>query len=307
MKEILVASGKGGVGKTTVTACLAVFLAKKGYRLVTVDADVDAPNLSIALGGGNRKSSREIKISRKAAINTEKCMKCSQCVEACQFGAIMQTNDNYPLILPILCEGCGACSVVCPEDAINLEEKLTGELQIEESKYGFPVVTGRLVLGEHNSGNLVTAAKKLGHIEAEKIDADIVLVDGAPGIGCPVIASITGANYVIAVTEPTPAATRDLQRLITVAGHFKVPSGVVVNKADISVEHKEKLENWVKNDLGLPILGEIPLDYEVLRALTNMAPIIEFNPNSKASKAILNFSETLLKTQLSKMLIKLSR
>ena len=298
LKEIIVASGKGGVGKTTVTACLAVFLAKKGYRLVAVDADVDAPNLSIVLGGGDRKSSQEIKISRKAVINTEKCVKCGQCIEACQFGAIMQTNDNYPLMLPILCEGCGACSVICPENAIKLEEKMTGELQIEESKYGFPVVTGRLMLGEHNSGNLVTAAKKFGHIEAENIGADIVLVDGAPGIGCPVIASITGANYVIAVTEPTPAATRDLQRLITVASHFKVPSGVVINKADISVEHKEKLEKWVKIDLYLPILGEIPLDYEVLKALANMTPITEFNPKSKASKAILSFSETFVKTQL---------
>jgi MinD superfamily P-loop ATPase len=298
LKEILVASGKGGVGKTTVTACLAVFLAEKGYKLVAVDADVDAPNLSIALGGGNRKSSHEIKISRKAVVNTEKCIKCGQCVEACQFGAMMQTSDNYPLILPILCEGCGACSVICPENAIELEEKMTGELRIEESKYGFPVVTGRLVLGEHNSGNLVTTAKKFGHIEAEKINADIVLVDGAPGIGCPVIASITGANYVIAVTEPTPAAMRDLQRLITVANHFKVLSGVVINKADISVEHREKLENWIKNDIELPILGEIPLDYEILKALTNMAPIIEFNPNSKASKAILKFSEAFLKTQL---------
>ena len=299
MKEIIVASGKGWVGKTTVTACLAVFLAKKGYRLVTVDADVDAPNLSIALGGGDTKFSQEIRISRKAVINTEKCVKCDKCAKACQFGAIIQTDDDYPVILPMLCEGCGACLVVCPEDAIRLEERLTGELRIEESKYGFPIVTGRLVLGEHNSGHLVTAAKKLGHVEAEKINADIVLVDGAPGIGCPVIASITGANYVIAVTEPTPAATRDLRRLITVANHFKVSSGVVVNKADISVEHKEKLENWIKREhVELPILGEIPLDYEVLRALTSMVPIVEFNPDSKASRAILNFSETLLKTQL---------
>lgn len=298
LKEIVVASGKGGVGKTTLTACLAVFLAKKGYKLVAVDADVDAPNLSIVLGGGNRESSQEMKISRKAVINTEKCIECGQCVAACQFGAIMQTSDYDPVILPMLCEGCGACLVACPEGAIEIQERMTGELQVEETKYGFPVVTGRLVLGEHNSGHLVTAAKKLGDTEAKKRDANIILVDGAPGIGCPVIASITGAHYVIAATEPTPAAMRDLQRLITVVNHFKIPSGVVINKADISIEHKEKLENWVKNDLGLPILGEIPLDYEILEALTNMMPIIEFNPNSRASKAILDFSEAFSSRQL---------
>jgi MinD superfamily P-loop ATPase len=298
LKEIVVASGKGGVGKTTLTACLAVFLAEKGYKLVAVDAGVDAPNLSIVLGGGNGEASQEIKISRKAVINTEKCMKCSQCVEICQFGAIMQTSDYEPLMLPMLCEGCGACSAACPERAIELEERLTGELQIEETKYDFPVVTGRLVLGEHNSGHLVTAAKKLGATEAKKRNANIMLIDGAPGIGCPVIASITGAQYVIATTEPTPAAMRDLQRLITVVNHFKIPSGVVINKADISIEHKERLENWVNNDLALPILGEIPLDYEILEALTNMMPIVEFNPDSKASKATLDFSETFSRTQL---------
>lgn len=298
MKEIVVASGKGGVGKTTVTASLAVFLASRGFRVVAVDADVDAPNLLIALGGGKRKSSQEMRISRKALIITEKCIKCGLCVEACRFGAITPIDNNFPLMLPILCEGCGACLVACPENAIELEEKLTGELQIEETKYGFPIVTGQLVLGEHNSGHLVTSAKKFGHIEAERTNADIILVDGAPGIGCPVIASISGADFVLAVTEPTPTAKRDLQRLTKVVEHFNVPSGIIINKADISQKGIKELEEWIEQKSRLPIVGKIPLDYEVLRAITNMTPIIEFNPNSKASKAILNLSETLLKTQL---------
>ena len=290
-KEIVVASGKGGVGKTTVTASLSVFLAKNGHKIVAVDADVDAPNLSITLGGGKRRESREIKISHKAALNPEKCVECGKCVETCRYGAIFQPGrDKVPFIIDILCEGCGACTLVCPAEAIKIEDRRTGELIIEDTKYGFPLVTGRLELGEHNSGHLVTSIKKIGHVEAENVGADLLIVDGAPGIGCPVIASISGASYVIAVTEPTPAAKRDLERLISVIKHFNVPAGIVINKAGISESYRKELKNWIINKLKMPILGEIPVDYEVLRALTHMTPIIECNPSSKAAKAILEIS-----------------
>ncbi|MCD6242555.1 ATP-binding protein [Candidatus Bathyarchaeota archaeon] len=290
-KEIVVASGKGGVGKTTFTASLSVFLANKGKRIVAVDADVDAPNLSIALGKGKEKSSQEIKISHKAVLDNEKCVKCGKCVETCRYGAIFQSEGEVPVIMEMLCEGCGACTLVCPVEAIRIEEKLTGELVIEETKYGFPLVTGRLELGEHNSGHLVTSAKKIGHVKAEETGAELVVIDGAPGIGCPVIASISGASYVVAVTEPTPAAKRDLERLIRVIKHFNVPAGVIVNKAELSTAYKDKLEKWINEEIQMPIIGEIPLDYEVLRALTHMTPIIEFNPSSKAAKAILEICE----------------
>ena len=286
-REIVVASGKGGVGKTTVTASLSVFLSKNGHRIVAVDADVDAPNLSISLGGGKKRESREIRISHKAVLNVEKCVKCGKCVEVCRYGAIFQFDkDENPFIVEILCEGCGACTLVCPVEAIKIEEKRTGELIIEDTKYGFPLVTGRLELGEHNSGHLVTSVKKIGHVEAEKTNANLLIVDGAPGIGCPVIASISGASYVIAVTEPTPAAKRDLERLISVVKHFNVPAGMVINKAEMSELYRKELEEWVVNELKIPILGEIPVDYEVLKALTHMTPIIEYNPSSKAAKAI---------------------
>lgn len=287
-KEIVVASGKGGVGKTTVTASLSVFLAKNGHKIVAVDADVDAPNLSITLGGGKRRESREIKISHKATLNPEKCVKCGKCVETCRYGAIFQpSKDEAPFIIDILCEGCGACTLVCPAEAIKIEDRRTGELIIEDTKYGFPLVTGRLELGEHNSGHLVTSVKKIGHVEAENAGANLIIVDGAPGIGCPVIASISGASYVVAVTEPTPAAKRDLERLISVVKHFNVPSGIIINKAEISESYRKELESWITKELEIPILGEIPVDYEVLKALTHMTPIIEYNPSSKAAKAIL--------------------
>jgi len=295
-KEVVIASGKGGVGKTTFTASLSVFLAKKEHKIVAVDADVDTPNLSIALGGGRQKSNRKVRISRKAVLENQKCIKCGKCVEVCRYGAMFQPDiEEVPVVMQMLCEGCGACMLVCPTEAIRLDEKLTGELIIEETSYGFPLVTGRLELGEHNSGHLVTSVKKIGHLEAENIGADLVVVDGAPGIGCPVIASISGAHYVVAVTEPTPAAKRDLERLIRVVKHFNVPVGVVINKAELSEVYKEKLEKWVKQDLKLSVLGEIPIDYEVLRALNHMTPIIEFNPSSKAAEAILEISKKVAK------------
>ena len=287
-KEIVVASGKGGVGKTTVTASLSVFLAENGHKIVAVDADVDAPNLTISLGGGKEHESREIRISHKAVLNFEKCIKCGKCIEVCRYGAIFQFDaDEVPLIVEILCEGCGACTLICPTKAVKIEEKRTGELIIEDTRYGFPLVTGRLELGEHNSGHLVTSAKKIGHVEAEKAGADLLVVDGAPGIGCPVIASISGASYVVAVTEPTPAAKRDLERLISVIKHFNIPAGIIINKAEISEIYRKELENWITEELKMPILGEIPLDYEVLKALTHMTPIIKYNPSSKAAKAII--------------------
>ncbi|RLI29456.1 hypothetical protein DRO50_01530 [Candidatus Bathyarchaeota archaeon] len=299
MKEILVASGKGGVGKTTVAASLAVFLSERGFKLVTVDADVDAPNLSITLGGGKTKALHEITISHKAVINPEKCSNCGKCVETCQFGAVARLEKSEPpVIAEILCEGCGACVVACPEKAIRLEERRTGELRVEETKYGFPLVTGKLVLGEHNSGHLVTSAKKFGRLEAEKSGASLLVVDGAPGIGCPVIASVAGADYVLAVTEPTPAAKRDLERLIHVVKHFGVPCGMVINRADLSPRYRKEIREKISRKLAIPVLGEIPIDYEVLKALNSMTPIIRFNPEAKASKALKTIFKEVAETVL---------
>ena len=299
MKEILVASGKGGVGKTTVAASLAVFLSERGFKLVTVDADVDAPNLSITLGGGKTTAVHEIAISHKAVINPEKCSKCGKCVEICRFGAVAQLEKGEaPVIVEILCEGCGACVVACPEKAISLEERRTGELRVEKTRYGFPLVTGRLVLGEHNSGHLVTSAKKFGRLEAEKFGASLLVVDGAPGIGCPVIASVAGANYVVAVTEPTPAARRDLERLIYVVKHFDVPCGMIINRADLSEKYRKEIKEQISRKLAIPVLGEIPVDYEVLKALNSMTPIIKFNPEARASKALKTIFEEVAETVL---------
>ncbi len=285
LKEIVIASGKGGVGKTTVAASLAVFFAKVGTKIVAADADVDAPDLLLALGGGKTISSTEIKASEKAVIDESKCTGCSNCVRACPFGAIVM-QDNRPTVVRLMCEGCGVCKVVCPVNAVEVKKAVTGTLNIEDTKYGFPLVTGYLRLGEHNSGHLVASVKKSGRKTAEDTGAKALVVDAAPGIGCPVIASISGASYVIAVTEPTPAAKRDLERLVKVIKHFNVPTGVVINKANLSEDFRVTLENWVTNELGYQILGKIPIDYEVVKALVNMVPVTDFNPNAEASKIL---------------------
>ncbi|MDI6819615.1 MAG: ATP-binding protein [Candidatus Hodarchaeaceae archaeon] len=285
MKEIVIASGKGGVGKTTVAASLAVFLAKAGTKIVAADADVDAPDLLLALGGGKTISSTEIEASEKAVVDGSKCTGCGNCVSACPFGAIVVQNRR-PTVVRLMCEGCGVCEVVCPVNAVEVKKAVTGTLKIEDTKYGFPLVTGYLRLGEHNSGHLVASVKKSGRKTAEDLGARALVVDAAPGIGCPVIASISGASYVIAVTEPTPAAKRDLERLVKIIKHFGVSAGVVINKANLSDDFRDALEDWVKHVLGYQILGEIPIDYEVVKALVNMVPVTEFNPNAEASKIL---------------------
>jgi MinD superfamily P-loop ATPase len=286
LKEIVVASGKGGTGKTTVASSLAVYLAKKGLRVFTADADVDAPDLLLALGGGKTVFSMNVRASEKATVNIDKCVSCGKCVEVCPFGAMVMPDGGRAMVVELMCEGCGVCKLVCPTNAIEVNKANTGTLSIEETKYGFGCATGKLKLGEHNSGHLVASIKNLGRRKAQDTASDVLIVDAAPGIGCPVIASITGADYVVAVTEPTPAAKRNLERLSRVIKHFGVSAGVVINKGGYSRDFEIALRDWVLHELRFQFLGEIPVDYEVVKAHVQMKPVIDFNPNAKASKAL---------------------
>jgi len=281
-----VASGKGGTGKTTVASSLAVYLAKKGVRVFTADADVDAPDLLLALGGGKNIFSMNVRASEKATVDVDKCVSCGKCVEVCPFGAMVMPDGGRAMVVELMCEGCGVCKLVCPTNAIEVNEADTGTLSIEETRYGFGCATGKLKLGEHNSGHLVASIRNIARRKAQDEGSDVLIVDAAPGIGCPVIASITGADYVVAVTEPTPAAKKNLERLSRVIKHFGVPAGVVINMSGYSKDFEIALKDWVVRELGFQFLGEIPVDYEVVKALVQMKPIIEFNPDTKASKAL---------------------
>jgi MinD superfamily P-loop ATPase len=291
LKEIVVAGGKGGVGKTTVAASLAVLLNRWGLGVFTADADVDAPDLSLTLGGGKTVFSMEVTTSRKAEVDSKKCIGCGGCLQVCPFGAMIKTNDGKATAVALMCEGCGVCKLVCPAGAIEVKNAPTGTITVEETKYGFMCATGKLRLGEHNSGHLVAMIRNLARRKAQDTGSKVIVIDAAPGIGCPVIASIAGANYVIAVTEPTPAAKRNLERLSRVVRHFGVQAGVVINMSGCSGDFETALKKWVEHELGFQVLGEIPVDYEVVKALAHMTPVVDFNPDAEASKSLMSIAE----------------
>ena len=297
MKEIIVVSGKGGAGKSSTTASLSVLLHKSGNKITAVDSDVDAPNLSIVLGTTITNFS-EIKTSDKASIDFSKCTNCAKCIPVCKAEAIFDSQDEAPTIIPFLCEGCGACTIVCPTDAISINKVVNGRIGVAKTPYGFPIVSGQLDMGESSSGHIVTAVKSKGRKIAEESDSNMILVDGPPGIGCPVIASMTGADSALVVTEPTPAATMSLERILSVLEHFKIPANVIINRCDLNPEYSQLMENLIKTKWNKTVLEKIPFDKNMLLSLSKRIPIVEYEPNSKASHALQSLSDKILKVLL---------
>jgi len=272
MKKLVIASGKGGVGKSMLTSVLAMFFAKT-KKIVAVDCDADAPNLGIWLGGV-RKWDKTIPVvaSARPEIDYNKCNGCGLCAKNCRFGAIKMVNGK-PKLNQFLCEGCGACKVICPQKAIKLKPVQNGEIKIKKLKYDFPLVSGNLFPGQSGSGKVVTEIKK----EAEKFEHDLMIIDSAPGTGCPVIAALRDANFVILITEPTPSGFSDLKRVLEVVNHFKVPWGLVINKWDINPQLSDKIEKWV----GKKFLGKISYDKKIFKAIANLTPVLETNLKAK--------------------------
>jgi MinD superfamily P-loop ATPase len=285
MKQITVISGKGGTGKTVITASFAALAPNK----VMADCDVDASDLHLLLHPAI-KETHEFKGGKKAILNEELCTNCGRCVEVCRFDAISQ-KENRIAIDPVSCEGCGVCALICPVQAISMEENLCGEWYISDTKHG-PMVHAKLGIAEENSGKLVSVVRQNARLIAEKNHLDLVVVDGPPGIGCPVIASITGVDLVMTVTEPTLSAISDLERVLTLVRHFQIEPVVLINKYDLNLENTEKIERFCKG-ANIQIVGKIPFDHTFTQAMVEGQTVMEHS-NSPRVEEIRNIWERIL-------------
>jgi MinD superfamily P-loop ATPase len=274
MKELVVISGKGGTGKTTM---LASFAALAG-RSVLADCDVDAPDLYLLLHP-EIDHHEEFRGGQLAVINQERCLRCGRCREVCRFEAITPEFS----VEPLNCEGCGACRVVCPAEAIELRERVAGDWFRGQTKYG-PMVYARLRPAEENSGKLVVLVRKEARAWAEREGIGLLLTDGPPGIGCPVIASLGNANLALVVTEPTPSGVHDLERALGLCRHFRVPATVCVNKFDLNPGLEEQVRDFCAES-QTTVTQSIPFDESVTRAIQQGLPLVEFD-HGPASRAV---------------------
>ena len=283
MKQLTILSGKGGTGKTTITASLAV-LAKNA---VVADCDVDAPDLHMLLHPKVTKT-QEFKGSKLAVIDEEKCIECGLCREKCRFDAITEDfRIDY-----IACEGCGVCTIICPVEAITLTERISGHAYISKTEYGF-MAPAMLSPGEANSGKLVTLVRQNAKILAEGEHSDLIIIDGPPGIGCPVIASVAGVNAGLVVTEPTISGIHDLERALQLLRHFNVPPLVCVNMYDINEDNADRIVNFCKEN-GIAFVGKISFNPVVTEAMINGKSIVEYAIESDVAKEIQEMLEKIL-------------
>lgn len=250
IKEIVVISGKGGTGKTTVTASLADIMPNK----VVVDADVDAANLYILLKPVDIQST-EFTGKSAASINSELCTGCGICKDLCRFHAIHMV-DGICRVDPFSCDGCGLCNIACPLGAVVMTPRVVGKWFTARTGPG-DFVYARLIPGAENSGSLVAKVKKQAGKLAEETGMDTLLIDGPPGIGCPVISAVSGAHLAIVVTEPTYSGISDLERVVELTAHLKVPCAVVINRYDINPENTERLETYAQKK-RIPVVARIP-------------------------------------------------
>ena len=277
MIELLILSGKGGTGKTTITGSLATLMPEK----ILADCDVDASDLHLILSPSNQEE-HEFWPGVEATIDQSLCDGCGTCYELCQFAAISLAETAQ--LLPFSCEGCGVCAHFCPSKAITMQKKQSGSWYYSHTDYG-PMLHAQLGIGEENSGKLVSLVKKQAHDMAEKKKIKWVLVDGPPGIGCPVIASMSGASFALLVTEPTKSGLHDLMRVAETARHFKIPTATCINKWDLQPDQCHKIEQACQQ-MNMPIIGKIPFDTEVIQSIIAAQPLNVYSPDSPAALAI---------------------
>ena len=275
MKQMTILSGKGGTGKTTITAAFAV-LAKNA---VVADCDVDAPDLHMLLHP-EVVETQEFEGSKLAVIDEGKCTECGLCRENCRFDAI---TEDFKIDY-IGCEGCGVCTIVCPLQAVTLTKRISGYAYVSKTEYGF-MAHALLSPGEANSGKLVTLVRQNARILAEREHSDLIIIDGPPGIGCPVIASVTGVNAGLVVTEPTMSGIHDLERALQLLRHFDVAPFVCVNMHDVNEDNTDKIMSFC-GEHGIKVVGKISFNPVVTEAMVAGKTIIEHSPENMVSREI---------------------
>jgi len=277
MKQIVVISGKGGTGKTVLSACFAAL----SRNAVLADVDVDAANLHLLLHPEIQE--RHIfKSGQKARIDAEKCTGCGLCLPTCRFDALIENSNRKVGVNLLSCEGCAVCFHICPVHAVTMETPTSGEWYVSKTKYG-PFVHARLGIAEENSGKLVTAVRKKAREIAEKEGRDLLIMDGSPGIGCPVIASLAGTDLALVVTEPTPSGSHDMERIVELARHFKIAAACCINKYDLNHDNSDGIERWCRAQ-SIPVLGKIAFDPAVTESVVRGVPYVEYALNSSADE-----------------------
>lgn len=266
MKEVLIVSGKGGTGKTSIVGSFAHMAENK----ILVDCDVDASDLHLLLDP-RPKEKHAFYSGIKARIENNKCSSCGLCAELCQFEAV--NMEETASISSFSCEGCGVCAHFCPEQAIILDENHCGSWYISDTSYG-PLVHAQLFAGEENSGKLVSLIKNQARQLAALTKTKLILIDGAPGVGCPVIASLANVDLILIITEPSQSGQHDLERILDLADHFKLPAMICINKWDLHPEKSEEIERSCK-DRNVEVLGKIPFDPMMVTCQIQGVPVTE--------------------------------
>lgn len=286
MKQLVVLSGKGGTGKTTVVAGLA-HLALRNRVLLLIDADVDAPNLELILEPQIEQEASFVG-GKKAQIDADACIGCGACDTACRFKAIAPEGDVYQ-VQELACEGCAACFYVCPNNAIMLRAYESGKWFRSSTRFG-TFFHARLAVGAENSGKMVSTLRQQAFLANEECPVDLAIIDGSPGIGCPVIAAVTGTDLALIISEPTLSGANDLERALDICRHFKVPALVSVNKADINPQQADVISRRCA-ELGVSMLPPIPYDEIVIETMRQGLAVTEAGTNPVADALELIWQE----------------
>ncbi len=295
MKEITVISGKGGTGKTSLTAALA----SAGSDMVLCDCDVDAADLHLIMNPEVRET-HIFKGAWSAEIHPEKCTDCGICSEYCRFEAITLNKENKRQIDSYKCEGCRLCERICPSQAITSTRSVNNFWFVSDTRRG-PMVHARMGAGEENSGKLVTQVRKKARELALQNNLQFILSDGPPGTGCPTIASLTGADAVLVIIEPSITSLHDADRVIQLVQQFKIPVYALINKSTINPEMTGKIALFLKNR-ELPLIGEIPFDKSIVEAMVKGLSINEYQPDSEISKTICSVWSQLTGTEATNLI-----